>query len=86
MTPKREVAASTAHDETLARPSLPQLCSEAADHVARARIELHDARCDPDQALAHLDEAILCLKRLFAHGTAASRPASNGNASRLHSA
>lgn len=56
---------------------LPQICSEAADHVARARIALHDETLDADQALIHLDEAIACLKRLWAHGSAsrtAQRP------------
>ena len=53
--------------ETL-RPSLSELCTEAADHVARARIALHDETLDPDQALIHLDEAIACLKRLGTHG------------------
>lgn len=80
MKPIRKAATSPAHDE--ATPSLPQLCSEAADHVAKARIELHDESCDPDQALAHLDEAILCLKRLFAYGSAANGRASNGNGPR----
>jgi hypothetical protein len=50
-------------------PSLPQLCSEAADHMARARIALHDETLDADQALIHLDEAISCLKRLWTHGS-----------------
>lgn len=49
-------------------PSLPQLCSDAADHVARARIALNDETLDADQALIHLDEAIACLKRLWTHG------------------
>ena len=56
--------------EDAAAPSLPQLCSEAADHVARARIALHDDTLDADQALIHLDEAIACLQRLWAHGSA----------------
>lgn len=51
------------------QPSLPQLCSEAADHMARARIALDDATLGADQALLHLDEAIACLKRLWAHGS-----------------
>ena len=84
MTPKRNAAASTSHDE--ATPSLPQLCSDAADHVAKARLALFDESYDADQALAHLDEAILCLRRLFAHGRAAGGRASNGNGSRLRSA
>jgi hypothetical protein len=55
--------------EPTAEPlSLPQLCTEAADHVARARIALDDWNVDPDRALAHLDDAIGCLERLWAHG------------------
>ncbi|HUW73259.1 MAG TPA: hypothetical protein VMW05_04385 [Methyloceanibacter sp.] len=65
MTPKRKPVASEAHEET---PSLPQLCSEAADHVARARVALYDESLDADQALAHLDDAIACLQRLWTHG------------------
>jgi len=64
MTPKRKAATH----ETEAAPNLPQLCSEAADHVARARLALFDESYDTDQALAHLDEAIFCLRRLLAHG------------------
>ena len=64
------------------RPSLPELCTEAADHVARARIALHDETLDTDQALIHLDEAITCLKRLWAQGSA--RPSAPG--ARLRSA
>jgi len=66
MTPKRKPVASKAHDGAI--PSLPQLCSEAADHVARARVALYDETLDADQALRHLDDAISCLKRLLAHG------------------
>lgn len=68
MTKQRKAAAIETVDEP--RPSLPQLCTEAADHVARARIALYDETLDPDQALIHLDEAIACLKRLWAHGRA----------------
>ena len=64
MTPKRKPAAS----EAPARPSLPALCSEAAQHVAHARLALFDENYDTDRALRHLDEAIDCLKRLLAHG------------------
>jgi len=69
MTRKLKTAAVEAPERPL--PSLPQLCTEAADHVARARIALHDETLDADQALIHLDEAIACLKRLWAHGRAA---------------
>jgi hypothetical protein len=50
--------------------TLSQLCSEAADHVARARLSLFDENGDADRALLHLDEAIFCLKRLLALGRA----------------
>jgi len=66
MTPKRKPAAGSPGTE--AAPSLPQLCSEAADHVAHARLALYDESYDTDRALRHLDEAIDCLKRLLAHG------------------
>jgi len=52
--------------------SLSELCSEAADHVAKARFSLFDDGANADRALLHLDEAIFCLKRLFAHGTRAT--------------
>jgi hypothetical protein len=65
MTRKRKPAANAAH---AGAPSLPQLCSEAADHVARARVALYDETLDADQALGHLDDAIACLQRLWAHG------------------
>lgn len=71
---KRKAKAAEAPDRPL--PSLPQLCTEAADHVARARIALHDESLDADQALIHLDEAIACLKRLWTHGRA--RQAASG--------
>jgi len=46
--------------------------------VARARVVLYDETLDADQALAHLVDAIACLKRLWAHGRASidgARPA-----------
>ena len=52
--------------------TLSALCSEAADHVARARLSLSDEGSDADRALIHLEEAILCLRRLLAHGRAAA--------------
>ena len=81
MTPKRKPVASKAHDGAI--PSLPQLCSEAADHVARARVALYDETLDADQALRHLDDAISCLKRLLAHGQASH---GNGHGPVLRSA
>jgi len=65
---------TTAHDQVMPTVSLSELCSEAADHVAKARLSLFDAvdDADADRALLHLDEAIFCLKRLFAYGTRAA--------------
>jgi len=68
MTPRRKAATGMAPDGAMPASSLPQLCSEAADHVARARHSLYDESYDADQALLHLDEAIACLKRLLALG------------------
>ena len=68
MTTNRKAKAAEAPDGPL--PSLPQLWTAAADHVALARIALGDETFDADQALIHLDEAIACLKRLWAHGRA----------------
>jgi hypothetical protein len=76
MTPKRKPADDQAQAPTPI-PSLPQLCSDAADHVARARVVLYDETLDADQALLHLDDAIACLRRLLAHGQA-----TKGNGSR----
>jgi hypothetical protein len=73
MTPKRKPADDKAQAPTPIL-SLPQLCSDAADHVARARVVLYNETLDADQALLHLDDAIACLRRLLAH-----RPA-DGNA------
>jgi hypothetical protein len=77
MTPKPKAAGSKAYDKVIPTPSLSELCSEAADHVAKARVALFDDTYDADQALLHLDEAIFCLKRLLAHGRT-----SNGNGAR----
>jgi hypothetical protein len=60
------------HDRVMPTVSLAELCSEAADHVAKARLSLFDEDANADRALIHLDEAIFCLKRLFAHGTRAA--------------
>ena len=55
-------------DTAMPALSLSELCSEAADHVARARLWLFDESADADRALLHLDEAIFCLKRMLAQG------------------
>lgn len=47
--------------------TLSAICSEAADHVGKARIALDSDETGADDALAHLDEAIGCLKRLLAY-------------------
>ncbi len=60
--------AARATDTAMPALSLSELCSEAADHVARARLSIFDESADADRALLHLDEAIFCLKRLLAQG------------------
>jgi hypothetical protein len=55
-------------EEVMPTLTLSDLCSEAADHVAKARLSLSDDDNDADRALLHLDDAILCLRRLFDHG------------------
>lgn len=84
MTPTRKAAGHGPRTE--ATPSLPELCSEAADHVARARLALFDESYDTDRALLHLDEAIDCLKRLLAHGRATHTNGANGARAGLRSA
>jgi len=76
----RRQAANIEH-KLAAAMTLSQLCSEAAEHMARARRTLADGSCDADRALAHLDEAIFCLKRMLAHG----RAATTGRPTGLHS-
>ena len=60
--------AAKAQDKVMPALTLAELCSEAADHVAMARLSLFDENADANHALLHLDEAIFCLKRLLAHG------------------
>ena len=69
-------------DTAMPALSLSELCSEAADHVARARLWLFDESADADRALLHLDEAIFCLKRMLAQG----RSGTSGSRAGLHSA
>ncbi|MGH6864640.1 MAG: hypothetical protein ACREDO_00280 [Methyloceanibacter sp.] len=78
-----KTAAVKAQDTMMPALSLSELCSEAADHVAKARISLFDESYDAEQALLHLDEAIFCLKRLSAHGRS---PTANGSPQSLRSA
>ena len=68
----RKPKPTVAHDRVMPTVSLSELCSEAADHVAKARLSLFDDGANADRALLHLDEAIFCLKRLLAHGTRAT--------------
>jgi hypothetical protein len=72
MMPKPKPSARKGADEAF---SLPELCTKAAGHVARARLSLHDDAYDAECALRHLDEAIDCLKRLLAKGQASHRAA-----------
>ena len=71
MTQKPKATAIKGHDRVIPAATLSELCSEAADHIARARISLFDETTDAEPALAHLDEAIFCLRRMLAHGRAA---------------
>jgi hypothetical protein len=70
MTQKPRPTDARAHDTVMPAVTLSELCSEAADHVAKARRALFDESADADRALLHLDEAIFCLKRLLARGRA----------------
>ncbi len=72
MKPFLKPIAGQSEDKFMPTTTLSALCSEAADHVAKARLSLSDEASDADRALLHLDEAILCLRRLLAHGRAAS--------------
>lgn len=72
MMPKPKPAVRAPANEVL---SLPALCSEAAGHVARARLALLDEDYDAERALEHLDEAIDCLTRLLAKGRASQEAA-----------
>jgi hypothetical protein len=76
-------ATAKANDKVLPAASLSELCSEAAEHVARARLALFDENVGAESALLHLDEAIFCLKRLLARGRSSS---SNGSHTRIQSA
>ena len=63
---KASLTTATSNSEPERLTKLSDLCSEAAAHVAKARMALCLETLDTDQALAHLDEAIGCLKRLVA--------------------
>jgi hypothetical protein len=67
---KASMTAATSKSEPERLTKLSDLCSEAAGHVAKARMALHVETFDTDQALAHLDDAIGCLRRLLAHSRA----------------
>jgi hypothetical protein len=70
MKPFLKPIADKSEEKFMPMTTLSALCSEAADHVAKARLSLSDEDSDADRALLHLDEAILCLRRLLAHGRA----------------
>jgi hypothetical protein len=72
MTQTPKATAAKGQDSVMPAATLSELCGEAADHIARARISLFDETTDAEPALAHLDEAIFCLKRMLAHGRAMS--------------
>jgi hypothetical protein len=72
MMPKPKLPALRTADE---ERSLPELCTEAADHVVRARLSLREESYDAECALKHLDEAIDCLERLLATSRASRRAA-----------
>lgn len=75
---KKPIAARVA-DTAMPPLSLSELCSEAADHVARAKLWLFDESADADRALLHLDEAIFCLKRMLAQGRSGTSGACTGH-------
>jgi hypothetical protein len=70
MKQKPQATAAKAQDNVMPPVSLSELCGEADDHVAKARVALFDESGNADRALLHLDEAIFCLRRLLAHGRA----------------
>jgi hypothetical protein len=69
---RRKIQASTAQtpDNVERTVTLSELCTEAAQHVAQARIALFSESVDTAGALDHLDQAIFCLQRLSAQGRA----------------
>jgi hypothetical protein len=80
--PRQSKASSASAPDTAEHiATLSELCTEAAEHVAHARIALFAESADTDGALTHLDEAIACLKRLLAN----SRSSVNGSRPRLRS-
>ncbi|MBK5197213.1 MAG: hypothetical protein JJE37_02935 [Methyloceanibacter sp.] len=83
MKQKPQATAAKAQDKVMPPVSLSELCGEAADHVAKARVALFDESGNADRALLHLDEAIFCLRRLLAHGRASGI---NGAGAKLRSA
>jgi hypothetical protein len=56
---------------------LAQVCGQAAEHMAKARVALDSESFDTNRALDHLDEAISCLQGLSRR--TASAPAQDGN-------
>jgi len=72
MKPFLKPNAAKSEDKAMPTMALSALCSEAAGHVAKARLSLSDDDNDADRALLHLDDAILCLRRLLSHGRSAT--------------
>ena len=60
------------------KQNLPETCGQAADFIAQARMALNDESMGPDQALAHLDEAIACLMTVPLAGRPAEAIAAKG--------
>jgi hypothetical protein len=69
---KRIASLAEATDKAGRIAALSALCTDAAKHVAQARIALFSERLDTDGALDHLDQAIFLLQRLHTHGSAPS--------------
>lgn len=70
-------AISPATGAKSAPDGLAQVCGQAAEHMAKARVALDTGSFDTNQALDHLDEAISCLQGLSRRGAPA--PAQEGN-------
>jgi hypothetical protein len=77
MSRKTKLSAASSEPERLM--TLSELCNDAAEHVAQARMALFVETADADIALAHLDQAIDCLKRLFANSKSSSLNGSRAN-------
>jgi hypothetical protein len=70
MQSKSTDSGATAAPTSAGVSTLTELCNDAAQHVAQARLALFTETADTDGALDHLDQAISCLKRVAAQGRA----------------